>query len=545
MSIRILAAFLFLSLAVSAIAAERSVIVLDASGSMWGQIGGRAKIEIARQALSDVLGALPAETELGLIVYGHREKGNCSDIELAVAPAAATVGAITDFAAGIRPKGKTPLTEAVRRAASTLASSEERATVILLTDGVETCEADPCALGRELAATGVGVKVHVIGFDLSAEEGARVSCLAETTGGRYIEAGDAARLSEALRATVAVAPEPEPESAPVDAPLGLVATAALAEDGPDFTGGGLRWDLFALAPDGEPEGRSLVGAYEDRFTARVAPGRYLLRVRLGQVRRERILDVTDRQATAERLVLDAARLSVVPKRRADDAEPDDEARVDVAFPGGRDGGYGARRFYVAAGEVTITGRIGKAEVEEVVRVAPGESLERLLVIGSGVVAVTADYATGGPAVESRNIRFTVQAARPGIDGKRKDVAGRHGAGQLDIPAGEYVLHARLGKAESVSEPFEVVAGERVAVAVGLDAGVLAVTAPGAHRIDIHAATADIQGRRRHIAGGRGDTFQETLPAGQYQIRVAYKSDRAAQERDAAVAAGERVEIRVD
>ena len=87
--------FLFLLTLLAALpaqAAERAIVVFDASGSMWGQIDGKTRIEIARQALSGVLGAVPPSTELGLMVYGHREKGSCSDIELAVPPAAGRAG---------------------------------------------------------------------------------------------------------------------------------------------------------------------------------------------------------------------------------------------------------------------------------------------------------------------------------------------------------------------------------------------------------------------------------------------------------------------
>ena len=51
---------------------------------IWEPFDGEAKISIARQALDEVLGALPPERELGLIVYGHRQKGDCDDIEVAV-----------------------------------------------------------------------------------------------------------------------------------------------------------------------------------------------------------------------------------------------------------------------------------------------------------------------------------------------------------------------------------------------------------------------------------------------------------------------------
>ena len=130
-----------------------------------------------------------------------------------VPPAAGTAQAITDAANAMKFLGKTPLTEVVRLAAAELKSTEEKATVILITDGIETCEADPCALGAELEASGVDFTAHVVGFGLTAEEGATVACLAENTGGKYIEAKDAGSLVDALKTTVAVAePEPDPRA---------------------------------------------------------------------------------------------------------------------------------------------------------------------------------------------------------------------------------------------------------------------------------------------------------------------------------------------
>ena len=126
----------------------RTIIVLDGSGSMWGQIDGKPKLEIAREALAEVLKSIPADTELGLIAYGHRSKGACDDIETLVAPATGTAQAIADAAAKMQFLGKTPLTESVRRAAAELHSTEEKATVVLITDGIETCEGDPCALAQ-------------------------------------------------------------------------------------------------------------------------------------------------------------------------------------------------------------------------------------------------------------------------------------------------------------------------------------------------------------------------------------------------------------
>ena len=90
-----LAALLLFSSNSLASGADRTMIVLDASGSMWGQIDGRPKLEIARDTLHNVLQTVPGDMELGLMAYGHREKGSCSDIELIVPPSAGAAQAIT------------------------------------------------------------------------------------------------------------------------------------------------------------------------------------------------------------------------------------------------------------------------------------------------------------------------------------------------------------------------------------------------------------------------------------------------------------------
>ncbi len=272
------------------IAAENTIIVLDASGSMWAQIDGSHKITIAREVLDEVLGQLPAEQALGFMAYGHRKKGQCGDIELLVQPSVGSADQIRQAAAKLNPKGKTPLSDAVRQAAEALRYTEDKATVVLITDGIETCDADPCALGRALEESGIDFTAHVVGFGLKEGEGAQISCLAEETGGRYLDAANAAELTTALTETVAApppAPEPEPEpkesatvSGPAEVPAG--STFEVAWEGP----GGER-DYVTIVELGTPERRH--GNYS--YTARGNPlpllapdglGRYELRYIAGE-----------------------------------------------------------------------------------------------------------------------------------------------------------------------------------------------------------------------------------------------------------------------
>ena len=199
----VLGAVAALGLALPAVAAERAIIVLDGSGSMWAQIDGKARITIARETLASVMATLPDDLELGFMTYGHREKGNCADIEMLIEPALGTGPAIVAAAEGINPKGMTPISDAVRLAAEDLRFTEQKATVILITDGLETCEVDPCVLASDLESQGIDFTTHVLGFGLSDEEGQQVACLAENTGGQYLSAADGDALVEALATTVA------------------------------------------------------------------------------------------------------------------------------------------------------------------------------------------------------------------------------------------------------------------------------------------------------------------------------------------------------
>jgi Ca-activated chloride channel family protein len=225
------------SFAQDASAGARTIIVMDGSGSMWGQINGVPKLEIARETVAEVLKGLPQEREIGLVAYGHRTRGDCSDIEIMVPPEAGTAAAISEAVNTMRFQGRTPLTDAVRRAAEELRFTENPATVVLVTDGIETCNADPCALGKELEQSGVEFTAHVVGFGLTRQEGLELSCLARNTGGSYFDASDREGLGKALDQAIrtaapaetpaTAAPEPVQPEATLDAADSAAITSAV------------------------------------------------------------------------------------------------------------------------------------------------------------------------------------------------------------------------------------------------------------------------------------------------------------------------------
>ena len=194
------------------------LFVLDGSGSMWGQIDGVAKIETARETLSRLLNDLPGEARLGLMAYGATSKTSCEDVAVLNA-IGSDRDAIKKSIAGLQPLGKTPIQASLAQGIELLAKAEPtdtRKSLVLISDGVETCGGDPCAMARGAAASGVDMKLHVVGFDVDSETRAQLQCIAEEGGGQYFNASDTAGFAAAMRQVAQVAQaEPEPEPEPV------------------------------------------------------------------------------------------------------------------------------------------------------------------------------------------------------------------------------------------------------------------------------------------------------------------------------------------
>lgn len=184
------------------VAPANLMFILDASGSMWGQVEGTAKIVIAKEVLSDLIKGLPDNTIAGLVAYGHRRKGDCNDVEELIALGPLNKQAMIARVQGLSPKGKTPISRSVRLTAEQIKHLEDETTIILVSDGKETCDPDPCGLVKDLKASGIKFIMHVIGFDVTEEEKMQLECMAKEGGGKYFTADNAGEFSAAASEVV-------------------------------------------------------------------------------------------------------------------------------------------------------------------------------------------------------------------------------------------------------------------------------------------------------------------------------------------------------
>ena len=178
------------------------VLVLDSSGSMQDKIKGGTKIAVAKRALNTVVDHLPDDAQVGLRVYGARvddenDPAACTDSELVVPIGAANKPALKDQIARYRPLGETPISYSLKEAAKDLGGSGRR-TVVLVSDGKESCGEDPCATAANLAKQGIDLKFDVIGLAVSGETRSQLKCIADRGRGTYYDAKDAKQIEDSL-----------------------------------------------------------------------------------------------------------------------------------------------------------------------------------------------------------------------------------------------------------------------------------------------------------------------------------------------------------
>jgi len=177
-------------------------IVLDVSGSMNAALGTSTRWKTALGVLEQVVKALPDDFNVGLRVYGHRHPSRsaqtCSDTELVVPVAKLDRDRILSVSSRLRPRGETPLVRSILQTTSDLRALGS-GSVILITDGEESCKGDPKAAAEELKASGLDVTLNIVGFTLTGKAvEAELNALAGSTGGRYYGAQDGEQLSRAV-----------------------------------------------------------------------------------------------------------------------------------------------------------------------------------------------------------------------------------------------------------------------------------------------------------------------------------------------------------
>lgn len=297
-----------------------TIIIFDGSGSMRAPLEGTRlpKLGVAREAIVRALQRIPRETRVGLASFGHR-RGDCADIEILRQPEPVDVAATGTLIEKLNPRGRGPLTQALRVAAKALPATGQRS-LILVYDDADNCTVDLCAAAAELAKA--KIVVHAVGLSLKPEDRPKMACLPQLTGGRAYNATTPEQVGGSIEEALRLASNAPAAKPPAEAkrPLqGLEAAATVPDDAP--AGLHLRAKLSAagqvlmqplhwtVAPEGDAQVPLLDARVPNPYLA-LPPGRYVVEVRQGAAAARATVAVLKDKPTPLYLALEAGTLRV-------------------------------------------------------------------------------------------------------------------------------------------------------------------------------------------------------------------------------------------
>jgi Ca-activated chloride channel family protein len=293
--------------------APTTMLIVDGSGSMWARLApaNRPKIDIVRDKLAAIL-QMPSSTRIGLVSFGHRRRGDCSDVEL-IAPPDSARDALLGPLAQLNPRGPGPVTAALKVAIDALGPSRP-AQIVMVGDAADNCRQDPCAVASDFSKTSPGVPIQVIGIGVPASDQPRLACVAQATGGRFYDITDSdgldAARDEAMKLAIVTPEAPgalmskKPVAPPPPSGASVRVSASLAKDGALLTVP-LRWRIFKAGEKtaaGQTTGPDI--------SAKLAPGSYDVEAQLGSVMAHQRITVSNGAADSIVVPLDAAHLKI-------------------------------------------------------------------------------------------------------------------------------------------------------------------------------------------------------------------------------------------
>ena len=148
----------------------------------------QTRMESAKEILNEAVENLRGipDLEIALRVYGHQSLvsntfQDCNDTKLEVPFGPNTIDAIKKKVKFISAKGATPIARSLEAAAGDFPSRDSRNFIILITDGLESCDNDPCVIAKKLKEKEVNVTPFVIGIGLDLSYLEQFNCIGSFT----------------------------------------------------------------------------------------------------------------------------------------------------------------------------------------------------------------------------------------------------------------------------------------------------------------------------------------------------------------------------
>lgn len=184
---------------------SRILFLFDASQSMFAKWQSDTKFEVAKKLLSELVDSLQKmdNLELALRIYGHQKRfppQDCDDTKLEIPFGRFNGYDIKQKLRSITPSGTTPIAlslEACGKDFPGLTSGTARNIIILITDGMEECNGDPCAVSAALQKKGVVLKPFIIGLGINKDFAKSFECV-----GNYFDASEETTFKTVLSVVI-------------------------------------------------------------------------------------------------------------------------------------------------------------------------------------------------------------------------------------------------------------------------------------------------------------------------------------------------------
>lgn len=183
----------------------RIEFLFDASQSMFGRWQSGAKIDVARKLMNQLLDSLRYinNIELALRIYGHLKHfppQDCDDSRLEIPFSKGNISRMQQVLKNVVPNGTTPIARSLELCGNDFPQEPSRNIIILITDGIEECGGDPCAISAALQKKGIFLKPFVIGLGLDPALKKTFECV-----GRYFDAANEEMFVNALNIVISQA----------------------------------------------------------------------------------------------------------------------------------------------------------------------------------------------------------------------------------------------------------------------------------------------------------------------------------------------------
>ncbi|WP_024275931.1 VWA domain-containing protein [Hyphomicrobium sp. 802] len=533
--------------------APTAMLIVDGSGSMWGRLApaNRPKIDVVR----DKLGALltePSSTRVGLISFGHRRRGDCSDVEMIAGPDSPRQS-VLDPLSKLSPRGPGPVTAALRMAADAIGSSRP-AQIVIVGDNADNCRQDSCAAARAIAKSSPGVVIQVIGIGLSANERPRMACMAEATGGRFYDIADSNGLDAAIEEAVKLAvlspsdvaggeaKSVAPKAPPPPAGASLRASAALAEGRPLITAP-LTWRIYKAGG-----AKTLGQGVGKDISAKLPAGDYDIEAELGGVKARHTITIADGEAQSIIVSLNAAHL-VARAVASKSGPPSPTATLSVSSNGQP---VALKRgdtvdLYLQPAEYGVTAVDGAARSSQTINLAAGDDKRLDVALSTGRLDLSATGANGGAI---QDVLYTVETDDPeSPDGRREVARSRSPQASFVLPEGTYYIGANAGNGIT-SKRVAIGAGQTVTETLAIALVPVKVTAlvagvPAKPDDNIFYRVDRIDGDRVSIARTIGPALDLSLSPGRYRISASLATAHLSASKEVTLDAGKPAKAVID